>query len=161
MKQRIVRVVLLMLAVWPTFPSAAPHGLEGRWRLVAQGRASGESPPAPLWLEFKVGGTGLSGFIATERTVAPLPWPAFVTEAGPQRLAIEQRDVDARSGRAVARYRVTSPSPDGQSLLVVEEYQLGADGRTLEGTITVRLIQDGEEKGGYALHRRFEREAAP
>jgi hypothetical protein len=43
-------------------------------------------------------------------------------------------------------------------LEVVEEYRVAEGGRYLEGSVRVAFVRDGEARGSYVLHRRFERE---
>src|SRR5262249_37034206 len=145
--------------------AAAPAGLEGRWRLVEQrhgeGRAGLLSDSPPLWLEFVREGPRLTGRIRLE-SASPIvyDWPALGSchgdDAGPacdgahalRPLRIVRLSIDETAGRAQARY--TTPASAGATdtatgdetvLDVTEDYAVAEDGRTLEGTVTIALVE--------------------
>jgi hypothetical protein len=70
---------------------------------------------------------------------------------------VEEQRFSVAGDRVFARYRV-DPSPgDDLVLVVTEEYSVVEDGEALVGTVRVEFRRDGEDRGSYLLHRRFER----
>jgi hypothetical protein len=165
MFQRVRGAALfLMLGLGVALGAAAARpGLEGRWRLVEQRYGEGRSNLAggdtPLWLEFAQEGARLTCRIwVADPAARAMAWPAPPAggPAGP--IAIEQLRIDAPSGRAMARYTARGAGPEPEVLWVIEDYALSTDGASLAGTVTVGVMQDGEPRGRYVLHRRFARE---
>ncbi|RMF76712.1 MAG: hypothetical protein D6738_00850 [Acidobacteria bacterium] len=56
-----------------------------------------------------------------------------------------------------ARYVVPPAPGDDTALRVTESYRLDGQGR-LVGTMTLRFVRGGEERGGFTWHRVFVRE---
>ena len=137
--------------------------IEGRFRLVEQryerGDANLASQDLPVRVEFHREGGVLAGWIwAGDREEGALPWPAFAGDAGPVPVeGVEVRD-DAAAGEVSARYRVGPAPGDDLVLEIVETYRLVESGGALEGTMTVRFTGGATNRGGFTLHRRFERE---
>ena len=163
----IQAVIWLGVTLLPGYPLAGAS-LEGRWKLVEQtfgsGAANYAEPGAPLRIEFKREGPRLAGtiWIDGERARA-LPWPAFTADE--QILAIEGLHLsdDPVAGSVRAGYRVRSFAQDGESLEVVEEYQLTDGGRALSGTVTLTPVSNTpsiktSSPPHIVWHRRFERE---
>lgn len=160
------RFVLLAAAICfvclSTGAGAAP-GLAGRWKLAWQSRSdrSAGAPilaPIPL-LECAGAGRGLRCFIHAGGPAARVyDWPAFVSDAGPLPLVLEEREVDDLRGRLSARYRVAVPGPDRQSLIVQEAYAVDPEDGALVGTVEMTLVQDAEPRGSLKVRRRFVRE---
>jgi hypothetical protein len=138
-------------------------GLEGRWRLVEQtyegGSANLATPEAPVRLEFTRDGGRLSGRIwAGGDDSQADKWPAFRADAGPVAVRENARTEDEGAGMIEVRYTVQPSDADDLVLAVVERYVLGADGQSLAGTMTVTFTGGETPRGGFTLHRRFERE---
>ena len=161
-KAAALLLTIAMAAFFPAPVAAAPSaGLEGRWRLAEQRPGAGradllrESPP--LWLQFVREGPRLVGRMRLEgASPSVYEWPALGSAHGARRLSIIRLSIDEAAGRAQARY-TTPASGDDATLDVTEEYALSTDGRTLEGTVTITLVEQGESRGIYAVHRLFER----
>jgi hypothetical protein len=157
------RTACASIVVWAAVAIAAAGPIEGRFRLVEQRYERGDvnlaSQDLPVRVEFHREGGVLSGRIwAGDREESALPWPAFAGDAGPVPVeAVVVRD-DVAAGEVSARYRV-GPSPgDDLVLEIVETYRLVESGGALEGTMTVRFTGGTMNRGGFTLHRRFERE---
>jgi hypothetical protein len=142
--------------------AAPPSSIEGRWTLVHQSYGRGDANLAetdrPLRLEFAREGAGLSAriWVGDERAEAR-SWPAWVVEGEALPLEIKQWDVESAAGTVTARYQV-QPSQSGKTILdVVEAYHLDKESQELVGAVTVTFLADGEKRGSYVLHRRFER----
>ena len=59
---------------------------------------------------------------------------------------------------AQVRAKVSRSKTDMRSTATaLESYRVDADGGALVGTMEVRFLRDGEPRGEYVLHRRFER----
>ncbi len=160
------RIAFLFLAL--TLPAAglearpADAGLEGRWRLAEQryerGQANQVDDTDPLVLEVHPGGTGLAARVRRGSTGVTRPWPAVTLTGSPApatSLIVEEATLDATRGIVRARWRAGHPGR-GIVMHVTEEYALDPGG-ALVGTVTVQLSDDGEDRGAYRLHRRFER----
>jgi hypothetical protein len=157
------RVVSAALVACATATLAVAEPVEGRFRLVEQryerGGSNLASQELPVRVEFRRGSGVLAGRIwAGDGEGSALPWPAIVGSAGPVRVeGVEVRD-DVSAGEVSARYRV-GPSPGDDLVLEISEtYRLVEGGRALEGTMTVRFGGGASNRGGFTLHRRFERE---
>jgi hypothetical protein len=159
---RLLLAGLLLSLLPPAALAAPPTFPEGLWTLVHQSYGRGEAnlakPDRPLRLEFAREGTGLSArtWVGDERTEAR-SWPAWVVEGEALPLEIKRWDVASAAGTVTVRYQV-QPSESGTTILdVVEAYHLDKESQELVGTVTVTFLADGEERGSYVLHRRFER----
>lgn len=155
--------LLALLAAFPPPALAGAPSLEGNWRLVEQhygeGKGNLADASAPLRLELRSVAGRLSGTLhAGGKEAAALPWPSFLTEEGPAAVEVLDAPLEAAGGVAQVRYR-TRPSPaDGLVLEIVERYEISPDGKELSGTLTARFRMEGKDRGGFTLHRRFERE---
>jgi hypothetical protein len=150
--------LLLLLAL----SGALAGTLEGHWVLVEQnygkGKANFAPLDAPVHLEFVMEGAEMAGKVwEGESRAAAAAWPAFDAGDGLLPLQMERRRIDPLAGVARAEYMVQPSPPDGVILEVVEEYRLADKGDALVGTTTVSFVRDGEPRGSYVLHRRFER----
>lgn len=149
---------MLAAAVW-VLATAAAHGagLDGRWDLTTQTYEAGAGnladPDRVLRLEFDADGTAR----ISAGDGAPMAWPAFVNDDGPLPLEIVDRDVDLQAGTVRVHYRVRPAAGDPLVLDIEESYRVEAGGETLAGSMVVRFLRDGEPRGEYVLHRRFER----
>jgi hypothetical protein len=83
-------------------------------------------------------------------------WPAVLAGDEPVEIELIDRAIDLRRGTARAHYRIPPPGGRGWTLEIVESYSI-EDGDSLAGTMTVSMIRDGKDPGGYALRRRFVR----
>jgi hypothetical protein len=159
----VARALALVLVGSCLAPAALAASLEGRWRLVEQryeaGAANMMADETPLYLEFTRGAGGLAARMWAGADVsAAVPWPAFSSQAGPSALEVRERGEDAIAGEVKVSYRV-HPSPgDDLVLEVTESYRVSKDGSALEGTLQVKFSGGERNRGGYTLHRRFERE---
>ena len=163
--RRIVGASLLalLLATAPASAAGASSGsVEGRWILVEQHYGEGRSNLAPdeqpVKLEFVHEGGRLTGRVwAGAAEAEAVPWPAPPVRGE----SVQPRVRDFSSSPQLDRVRVeysVEPSPgDGLVLEVVEEYRLIDDGKALEGSVRVAFVRDGEPRGSFVLHRRFER----
>jgi hypothetical protein len=106
------------------------------------------------WAGGLVEGTVRAGPDASGR----FTWPSFVTDEGPIPVRVADLTVDPSGSSVTARYFVQPSAEDDLVLEIVERYEAGGDGRTLTGTMTVRFTGGETNRGGYVLHRRFERE---
>jgi len=142
--------------------AAPPSSPEGLWTLVHQSYGRGDANLAekdrPLRLEFAREGAGLSGRIWVGDDVAEArSWPAWVVEGKALPLEIQRWDVESSTGAVTTRYLVR-PSESSELILdVVETYHLDKESGELVGTVTVTFLANGEKRGSYVLHRRFER----
>ena len=124
---------------------------DGAWNLAASDR--------PLRLAFRREGGALAGWVgAGGADAAASRWPAFANDAG--FLPVESVEVteDAAAGEVRARYRVRPSPTDDLVLEIFETYRLVESGKALVGEMTVRFSAGGADRGGFTLHRRFERE---
>jgi len=145
---------------------AAPAGagsLDGVWRLVEQrygdGSANLVAPDKTMLIEFTRAGGLVEGTVrAGPGASGRFPWPSFVTDEGPIPVRVADLTVDPSGSSVTARYFVQPSAEDDLILEIVERYEAGGDGRTLTGTMTVRFTGGETNRGGYVLHRRFERE---
>jgi hypothetical protein len=153
----------LLLSCLPLAVLAAPAPFpEGLWTLVHQSYGRGEANLAeadrPLRLEFAREGAALSARIwVGDARAEARSWPAWVVEGEAFPLEIKRWDVESATGTVTVRYQV-QPSAAGKTILdVVETYHLDKESQALVGTVTVTFLADGEKRGSYVLHRRFER----
>jgi hypothetical protein len=162
--RKVVAVpVLALLAAASSAPALCADSVEGRWLLVEQHYGEGRSNLAPdeepVKLEFLQQGGQLAGRVwtgaAEEKAV---PWPAAPGKQGPVPPRVRSFSSSPRLDSVRVEYSV-EPSPgDGLVLEIVEEYRVVDEGRALEGTVRVAFVRDGEPRGSYVLHRRFERQ---
>ena len=151
-----IAAALLALAL----PVAGSGSIEGRWLLVEETYGNGglnlrRDKPAQT-LEFVREGGRLSGRTRLSPDVPELSWPSFGVENGPQPVTVDAVAIPLAENGVRTRYR--TPAREGQIQVdIVEEYQLSEDGNSLLGTVTVTLLRNGESRGGYVLHRRYER----
>jgi hypothetical protein len=152
----------LVFCSWAVAAPAAGT-LEGRWLLVEQHYGKGHADQAtkdqPVRLEFVRDGGTLAGRIwaGSEEAVAER-WPAMVVDGEPREIRIDEYRTGRDSEWVRATYTVPPRPGDDLVLKIVEEYRVAAEGRELVGTATVSFIRDGEPRGSYVLHRRFERQ---
>jgi hypothetical protein len=140
--------------------TAGAATLEGRWILVEETYGAGGADltrhKPPLTIEFAREGGSLAGTIRESPAVAAQRWPI----AGPAGAPIAAGDLEVALGpgedRVRARY-LTPENDDRFRLHVVEEYRVSEDGAYLIGTMTVTFLREGEPRGSFVLHRRFER----
>jgi hypothetical protein len=156
-----VGAFVLALSCW--LPQALAASPEGRWRLVEQRYQKGEAnmmaTDSPLRLEFTVESGRLVGRMwAGDDPGAAVPWPAFGSKPGPASLDVLERSEDLLAGEATVRYEVLPAEGDDLVLEVTESYRVSKDGSALEGTMHVKFKGGERNRGGYTLHRRFERE---
>jgi hypothetical protein len=160
---RFTAACALALAASRLASPALAASPEGRWRLVEQryeaGTANVMADESPLHLELTIESGRLVGRIwAGDDPSSAVPWPAFSSKAGSLATEVLERSADPLLGLAAARYRV-QPSPGDDLVLdVTESYQVSKDGSALEGTLHVQFTGGDRNRGGYTLHRRFERE---
>jgi hypothetical protein len=141
----------------------APGSLEGRWLLVEQRYGKGEADHAstdqPVRLEFvRDGGTVAGTIRAGSGESVAARWPAMVVDGEPQEIRVEEYRTGRDSEWVRASYTVPPRPGDDLMLKVVEEYRVSTGGKELVGTVTVSFMRDGEPRGSYVLHRRFERQ---
>jgi len=154
----ILLVVLACLA-----PAARAASPEGRWLLVEQryeaGGANMIADGPPLHIEFTTEAGRLTArmWTGSDESVA-VSWPSFSASAGPAAQEVRERVADPLTGEVRASYSVRSSPGDDLVLEVTETYRVSKDGASLEGTLRVKFAGGKENRGGYTLHRRFERE---
>ncbi len=160
--------VLLLISVLAAGPSPAPlpapgPGLAGTWTLVEQRYEGGPNnladPERPLVLELLRDGLELAVRIrgGGDRDPLELPWPAFANDEGPLPVEVVELWRPAGGDRIRARYRVRPSDASDLVLEITEEYALTDGGRALAGRMEVRFTGGEKNRGGYVLHRRFER----
>lgn len=155
------RLYILALACALVVPLAWSESPAGRWRLVEQNYGDGAGntidPDNPHWLELVEGPAGWSGSMQVGSTRAERwDWPSVITEGRQRELQqVAIRSVAAEETVEVS-YRVPPSPGDDLTLLISERYRLGGDDE-LVGVVQVRFERDGEVRGGYTLHRRYER----
>ena len=157
-----VSVLALLAAAWPA-PALCAGSLEGRWVLVEQHYGEGRSNLAPddrpVKLEFSLEGNRLTGRVwAGDAEANAVPWPAAPVKGEPVPAQVRDYSSSPRLDRVRVEYSAEPAPGDGLVLEIVEEYRLVDEGKTLEGSVTVAFVRDGEPRGSYVLHRRFERE---
>lgn len=157
---RLLARILGLAALGLAILGAGPF--EGTWRLVSQTYEAGGWNIAPdddpVRIEITAGGQGLRGLVwAGADKGKAVSWPAFVSDEGPLAIEILSRSVTP-SGGVEARYRVRPSPTDDLVLEITEAYEPTEGGDALEGTVTVRFTGGTVNRGGYTLHRRFERE---
>jgi hypothetical protein len=153
-------LVLVVVSLASVTRAASP---EGRWRLVEQryesGAANTMADGPVLRLEFtREGGRLAARMWAGDDSAAAVPWPAFSASEGKRAALVLERGEDALAGEVAVRYRIPPATGDDLVLDVTERYKVSSDGETLEGTVEVRFLGGDKNRGGYTLHRRFERE---
>lgn len=159
MRGSMLRGILLALLVVGAGPALA---LEGRFVLVEQTYQRGERNLAPLdvpvRLEIAATPRGIEGRIwAGEDPAASIRWPAILVEG--TALPVEVHSVRATpTGGVEARYRTRPAAGDDLVLEIREAYEPSPDGNALVGTLEIRFTGGEGNRGGYTLHRRFERE---
>lgn len=136
-------------------------GVEGRWVLIEQTYQEGGRNLAPdeepVRLELASGPSGPSGRIwVGSSEAASLPWPSIVVEGKPLPVTVRSLVRTPLGGISVS-YAVT-PAEGGDLVLEIREtYESGETDDVLFGTIEVRFTGGEHHRGGYTLHRRFER----
>jgi hypothetical protein len=156
---RSLAVVAAVVALAAPSLSGTPS-IEGRWVLVEQSYGRGDSNLARRAPDLHL---DVIGGLDTTRVLVwsgaddgdALPWPAVVTREAPATLEILEKNVE--SGRLHSRYLLRPPTEDGLTLEMVETYTLDPDGGALAGELSVRMFRQGEPRGSFVLHRRFER----
>jgi len=155
----LILLAFLIIIATTMLPAAS---LEGEWILVEQHYESGSAnildQEQPLSLELKLSDGLLMAKIRVsgEKSVV-YDWPAFVNDAGPLPITIEERNEDLQKGIISVRYRV-KPSPDDDLILSIsEEYSLTESRDALVGKMEVTFMQGEAKRGSFVLHRRFER----
>lgn len=150
---------LAALLLQAAHPPAPP--LDGDWILVEQTYGKGQANLAdkdkPLCLQLFREDARLQGriWIGEDRDRG-WTWPAWL-EAGKSRpVEVTVRKEDRPNGTVEVRYHVR-PGEDDLVLEVLETYRITAGGRELIGRVEVTFRLDGEERGSYVLHRRFEK----
>jgi len=159
-RRRLCGLSIAGLAVWSSLEAASPLG---RWRLDEQRYEGGSANLAvaeePLHLEFAQALTGLEARIwAGGRAESAMPWPTFLSDAGPVPVEIVEKSIDLGSGSIFARYRVRPSPTDDLVLEVTERYLVSEDGKSLAGEMRVAFTGGQTHRGGFVLHRRFGRE---
>ena len=160
--KRWIVILAACALVCTSAPIAAGGGIGGHWKLVEQTYGGGGQNLAPRGdgVHLDIGKGVREGQVSTWLDVAPddvRPWPALFVRDAPASLEVRSRVIDTRAGEMTAAYRVDSREPGGLVLEIVESYALDGDGAFLVGQVTIEMYRDGERRGGYELHRRFER----
>lgn len=137
-------------------------GVEGRWVLTEQTYQGGGRNLAPdeepVRLEISIGPTGPSGRIwVGPSKAASFPWPSIVVDGRPLPVTVQSLGRTAGGGVTVA-YSVVPAERDDLVLEIRETFEIGETEEVLLGTIDVRFTGGEFHRGGYTLHRRFERE---
>jgi hypothetical protein len=146
-------------------PLAAAGPLEGRWILTEQSYGEGRTDLAsgePLVLELyrqgeRTEGRILAGEAASGAAPQAHTWPIWIAEGRVLPGRILEREIDPALGVVRARYEVKPSEGDDLVLEVQEEYLLEEGGSALVGTVKIQFRAGDEARGGYTLHRRFER----
>ncbi len=137
-------------------------GVEGHWVLTEQTYQGGGRNLAPdeepVRLELASGPGGPSGrLFVGGREAGSLPWPSIVVEG--RALPLTLRSIERTAGGGVtAAYSAVPAEGDDLVLEIRETYEIGETEDILLGTIEVRFQGGERHRGGYVLHRRFERE---
>ena len=151
-------------------PAGSPGGspsvsgrLVGRFKLVEQTYEGGQANIAvaenPVHIEFTREQGRLEGRIWAGGDASHADaWPAFRADAGALAVRKTARIEDDGAGLIEVRYTVQPSADDDLVLEVIERYELTADGESLAGTMRVSFTGGDTNRGGYTLHRRFERE---
>jgi len=161
MRRAIAILAAALVAVPAVAAPGGPAPLTGRWRMVEQTYGRGgqnlASRTAVLHLDIASGPSGpLATTWADDDVAGARPWPAARVGDAFVDVELLAREIDVVAGRLSARYRVGPVEQGGLLLELVEEYAVDQD--VLTGTVRVILSRDGEPRGGYVLHRRYERE---
>jgi hypothetical protein len=162
MRIRVLAVAAVALTAIAALPALSADTLEGVWRLAEQTYARGEADLAGrverqhLEIRSGLGGPEVRIWTGDDARRA-VGWPAVLVGGDP--VAIEVRDVsvDPLAGALRADYVVDPEVEGGQRVEVTEEYRYDPDGDALVGTATFRMIRADGSRGGYVLHRRYER----
>ena len=151
------------LLVALSFPTALAGPLEGRWVLVEETYGSGglnlvrEKPPQTI--RFVREGAALEGRTRLAPDEPERSWPVFFLEqAEAAAAALEELSYSPAEDRVLARYRTPFVREDKVRLDIVEDYRVSGDGESMVGTVKVTFLDAGEKRGGFVLHRRFERQ---
>lgn len=158
MRGSMLRGAVLALLVSGAGPALA---LEGRFVLVEQTYERGGRNLAPLdapvHIEIATSPDGVRARVwAGEDAAASVPWPAILVDGGA--LPVEIASVGrTAAGGIEARYRTRPAAADDVVLEVREVYEPSSDGNALVGTVEIRFTEGEGNRGGYTLHRRFER----
>jgi hypothetical protein len=150
---RITRLafVVALAAFVVAFPAAAGT-LEGRWVLVEETYGAGgldlsrHKPEQTIEFVRERGALVAKARMGEDARIQT--WPPATGDA--------QLSYSPQEGQVRVRYR-TPENDDRFCLEIVEEYRASADGNELSGTMKVTFLREGEERGSFVLHRRFER----
>lgn len=151
-------VVAFALVASVAGPAAA--SVEGRWVLTEQTYQDGgrnlAPDEAPVRIEFTSGPAGITGRVwAGEDDRTASPWPSIVVEG--RALPVAVRSVSRTASGGVAALYTAVPAEGSDMVLEIREtYEPEGDG--IAGTVEVRFTGGERNRGGYTLHRRFERE---
>lgn len=149
----IAVLATLALPSWTETPS-----IEGRWVLVEQTYGQGATNLAPrapaLHLDVATGLDAPRVLVWTGEQEAR-PWPAVPADGTPAVLEVLAKDVHADGLHS--EYRLSPPSGIGWTLDMTESYALDPDSGELVGKLSVSMSREGEPRGSFVLHRRFER----
>jgi hypothetical protein len=153
----------LVAIVTLSFSTARAGPLEGRWVLVEETYGSGglnlvrEKPPQTI--RFVREGVALAGRTRLAPDEPERSWPVFFLEqAEAAAAALEELSFSPSEDHVVARYRTPFVREDKVRLDIVEDYRVSEDGESMVGTVKVTFLHAGETRGGFVLHRRFERQ---
>ena len=160
---RYLTVAAGLLAL-SAFVGSVAHAasVEGRWLLVEETYGNGglnlrRDKPA-LTLSFVREGGRLTAKTRLAPGAPERPWPALIVKDAPAHMTVEEVVIPLIENTVRARYRARAVHDAPAQAEIVEEYSLSEDGRSLIGTVTVTFLQSGQPRGGYVLHRRFERQ---
>lgn len=145
------------------FPTARAGPLEGRWVLVEETYGSGglnlvrDKPPQTI--RFVREGAALTGRMRLGPDEPENAWPVFFLEQdGDAASAVEELSFSPAEDHVLARYRTPFVREDKARLDIVEDYRVSEDGKSLVGTVKVTFLHAGEKRGGFVLHRKFEKQ---
>ena len=161
---RSVVVAIAAALLFSTIAASASDAgrLVGRWRLVEQHYERGQQNLAEyaeahqIEVLEDIEGVRVRTWSGTDPRRA-VSWPAVLVDGRAIDIVASDRSVDVPRGILRAEYRVEPGVEGGQTIDVVEEYRLDAEQDVLVGSITFRMSRDGAPRGGYVLHRRYER----
>jgi len=146
-----------------SFPTARAGPLEGRWVLVEETYGSGglnlvrDKPPQTI--RFARDGAALTGRMRLGPDEPENPWPVFFLEQGEAAAAVlEELSFSPAEDHVLARYRTPFVREDKTRLDIVEDYHVSEDGESMVGTVKVTFLHAGEKRGGFVLHRKFEKQ---
>jgi hypothetical protein len=154
---------LIIALALVSLPVVAGATVEGRWRLVDQTYGPDGSDllrgRAPVRLELTLAPSGPRGRVWYEGDDrAPVEWPTPLAAPAVSETERPRIELSSSGNRIRARHAFAMEGEPDARLEIVEDYQVESAGSTLVGTVTLRLVRDGEPAGEYVLHRRFERE---